>query len=73
MLEESNPERWNEGIIVSLEEEARFLVFQLINIFDVAKYILDSVGGNVSAMKLQKLRYYLQAWNLAWEEVPLFP
>jgi uncharacterized phage-associated protein len=46
---------------------------EMINIFDVAKYTLDGVGGNVSAMKLQKLCYYSQAWNLAWEDVPLFP
>jgi uncharacterized phage-associated protein len=45
----------------------------MVNIFDVAKYILDSVGGNVTTMKLQKLCYYSQAWNLVWENVPLFP
>jgi uncharacterized phage-associated protein len=27
----------------------------------------------MSAMKLQKLVYYSQAWNLVWDERPLFP
>jgi uncharacterized phage-associated protein len=39
---------------------------------DVAAYILSKLG-NVSAMKLQKLVYYSQAWSLVWEERPLFP
>lgn len=39
--------------------------------FDVAKFILAQ-HGSMSAMKLQKLMYYAQAWHLVWEEVPLF-
>jgi uncharacterized phage-associated protein len=27
----------------------------------------------MSAMKLQKLVYYCQAWHLVWEDEPLFP
>jgi uncharacterized phage-associated protein len=38
---------------------------------DVAAYILDQ-HGSMSAMKLQKLVYYSQAWHLVWEEEPLF-
>ncbi len=38
---------------------------------DVARYILDQ-RGEMSAMKLQKLMYYAQAWHLVWEEEPLF-
>ncbi|PIM53432.1 hypothetical protein CS062_09710 [Roseateles chitinivorans] len=38
---------------------------------DVAKYITERTG-EVSAMKLQKLMYYAQAWNLVWDESPLF-
>lgn len=38
---------------------------------DVAAYIL-SKQGPISAMKLQKLVYYSQAWSLAWDERPLF-
>lgn len=43
----------------------------MATIFDVAKYITERTG-KVSAMKLQKLMYYAQAWNLVWEEEPLF-
>ena len=38
---------------------------------DVARYISESTGA-VSAMKLQKLMFYAQAWNLVWNEEPLF-
>lgn len=38
---------------------------------DVAAYILEK-RGSMTAMKLQKLVYYSQAWHLAWEQVPLF-
>lgn len=42
------------------------------SVFDVAKYIAEKTG-ELSAMKLQKLAYYSQAWHLVWEEEPLFP
>ena len=38
---------------------------------DVAAYILQQ-RGPMTAMKLQKLCYYSQAWNLVWEDEPLF-
>lgn len=38
---------------------------------DVAVYILKK-HGPMSAMKLQKLVYYAQAWSLVWDEKPLF-
>jgi uncharacterized phage-associated protein len=38
---------------------------------DVAKYIL-SKAGEMTAMKLQKLVYYSQAWSLVWDESSLF-
>jgi uncharacterized phage-associated protein len=41
------------------------------SVFDVAEYIL-SKKGPMTAMKLQKLVYYSQAWHLAWTEQPLF-
>jgi uncharacterized phage-associated protein len=44
-----------------------------VNIFDVAKYILHAIGGEISTMKLQKLCYYSQAWHLALKGEPLFP
>jgi uncharacterized phage-associated protein len=38
---------------------------------DVAKYIISKFGV-VSAMKLQKLVFYSQAWSLVWDERLLF-
>jgi uncharacterized phage-associated protein len=38
---------------------------------DVAAYILQGTGS-ITAMKLQKLIYYSQAWSLVWDEAPLF-
>ena len=43
----------------------------MANVFDVAAYILEKYG-EMTAMRLQKLCYYSQAWSLAWEEEPLF-
>lgn len=43
-----------------------------VNVFDVAAYILEKCG-TMTAMKLQKLVYYCQAWSLVWDEEPLFP
>jgi uncharacterized phage-associated protein len=39
---------------------------------DVAAYIIDK-RGVMTAMKLQKLVYYSQAWHLVWEDRQLFP
>jgi uncharacterized phage-associated protein len=41
------------------------------SVFDVAAYILSKLGA-MSAMKLQKLVYYSQAWSLIWEDQCLF-
>lgn len=43
----------------------------MATVYDVAKYILEK-HGEMTAMKLQKLVYYSQAWHLAWEEEALF-
>lgn len=43
----------------------------MVSAHDVAAYILTKKGP-ISAMKLQKLVYYCQAWHLVWEEEPLF-
>ena len=40
-------------------------------IFDVAEYIL-SESDTITAMKLERLCYYAQAWSLVWDERPLF-
>jgi uncharacterized phage-associated protein len=44
----------------------------MATVLDVAAYILKK-GGPMTAMKLQKLVYYSQAWSLVWDEKPLFP
>lgn len=41
------------------------------SVVDVAKYILRRTGP-MTAMKLQKLVYYSQAWSLVWDESPVF-
>ena len=44
----------------------------MANVHDVAAYLLKHCGP-MTAMKLQKLVYYSQAWSLVWDEKPLFP
>lgn len=43
----------------------------MVRAVDVADYILSRLGP-MSAMKLQKLVYYSQAWALVWTENALF-
>ena len=43
----------------------------IVSAHDVAAFILEQ-HGQMSAMKLQKLVYYSQAWSLVWDEAPLF-
>ena len=43
----------------------------MASVHDVAAYILDK-SGMMTAMKLQKLVYYSQAWSLVWDDAPLF-
>jgi uncharacterized phage-associated protein len=42
-----------------------------VSAHDVAAYILGKITP-LTAMKLQKLLYYSQAWSLVWDEAPLF-
>jgi uncharacterized phage-associated protein len=44
----------------------------MASVHDVAAYILQKLGP-MTAMKLEKLVYYCQAWSLVWDEAPLFP
>ena len=44
----------------------------MVSANDVAAYILRKKGGPISAMKLQKLVYYCQAWSLVWDDRPMF-
>lgn len=44
----------------------------MVNVLDVARYILEQ-KGSITAMKLQKLVYYCQAWSLVWDEREMFP
>jgi len=52
------------------------MVNKKIKAVDVAKYICREYKRRykdvLSAMKLQKLLYYSQAWSLVWDEKPLF-
>jgi uncharacterized phage-associated protein len=43
----------------------------MATVHDVAAYIIKKLGP-ISAIKLQKLVYYAQAWSLVWEERPIF-
>lgn len=43
----------------------------MTSVHDVAAYILKQ-KSSMSAMKLQKLVYYSQAWSLVWDDRPLF-
>ena len=43
----------------------------MITVLDVAAYILRK-HGPMTAMKLQKVVYYCQAWSLVWDEKALF-
>lgn len=43
----------------------------MTSVLDVAEYILEK-SGPMTAMKLQKLVYYSQAWSLVWDERPLY-
>lgn len=43
----------------------------MANVFDVAAYVLRR-GGSMTTMKLQKLVYFSQAYNLAWWDTPMF-
>lgn len=46
-----------------------------MNINDACDYIIQRViasGEMLSNLKLQKLLYYVQAWNLVFEDKPLF-
>ncbi|HET7463905.1 MAG TPA: type II toxin-antitoxin system antitoxin SocA domain-containing protein [Longimicrobium sp.] len=44
----------------------------MASVHDVAAYILGR-RGRMTAMKLQKLVYYSQAWSVVWDERALFP
>ena len=44
---------------------------KMANVHDVAAAVLRK-HGPMSAMKLEKLVYYCQAWSLVWDEAPLF-
>lgn len=46
-----------------------------VSVFDVAEYIYEKFSDSsqkLTAMKLQKLLYYCQAWSLVWNEEPIF-
>ncbi len=61
----TNNEMESKQIEISKEEN-------IVSVFDVASAILQHCNAPISTMKLHKLLYYCQAWNLVWEEKPLF-
>ena|ERR1035437_4073673 len=44
----------------------------MADVHDVAAYILAQ-RSPITALKLQKLVYYSQAWSLVWDDAPIFP
>ena len=38
---------------------------------DVAQYLIDTHGA-MTNLKLQKILYFVQAWNLTWNGAPAF-
>jgi uncharacterized phage-associated protein len=44
----------------------------MADVHDVAAYILRQ-RSPITALKLQKLVYYSQAWSLVWDDAPIFP
>jgi uncharacterized phage-associated protein len=43
----------------------------MASVHDVAAHILEEYGS-MTALRLQRLVYYAQAWHLVWEDEPLF-
>jgi uncharacterized phage-associated protein len=43
----------------------------MASVFDAAQYIINR-KKRITAIKLQKLIYYCQAWSLIWDDTPLF-
>lgn len=70
----------NDGerdFLLSFSEESEKHVMRsgnekIVSAFDVSIDILHHFPYPISTMKLHKLLYYCQAWNLVWEEKPLF-
>lgn len=59
---------WRNGMRT---QAAPVFLETIMSVLDVAEYILRK-QGELTAMKLQKLVYYAQAWSLVWDERPLF-
>lgn len=59
------------AMVATGEDRARGKVRPMPAARDVAAYILRA-RGPMTAMKMQKLVYYSQAWSLVWDEGPLF-
>ena len=53
-----------EGLFMAKERN-------IVSAKDVAAEIMR-LAGPMTAMKLQKLVYYCQAWSLVWDELPFF-
>ena len=62
------PSWWNCGIIRKKKGD---FAMERLNVLHVARYVTEKCAPT-TAMKLEKLVYYCQAWSLAWDDVPLF-
>ena len=60
-----------EGGWCDQKESETYQYIDSVSVFDVTAYIVNKLG-EMSALKLQKLAYYCQAWSLVWDERPLF-
>lgn len=43
-----------------------------VSVFDVVQFVLRKHKSEITAMKLQKIVYYCQAWSLVWDDKRLF-
>ena len=44
----------------------------MASVFDVAAYLIER-HGPMTAIRLQKLVYYSQAWSIVWDSKAIFP
>lgn len=54
-------------------DKAERSVYTMPTVLDAAQYILErTTHKTVSLLRLERLCYYAQGWNLAWDDEPIF-